>query len=145
MRIGSLFFTTWIVIGLVGIPWKAHPESIRATIRLTLPINPSELSELHEVVTKFADKEGLQLHDLGPKMPPKDGRPVFLMRVDEDKSFFIVMLNIERQDEVSIGLYNTPPRPDFAEKAERFQKIIKERWPQLAPYQGIDIGPFKNL
>jgi hypothetical protein len=70
----------------------AYADS-KPVLRMEFQIQESSLSDMMEILTRYAKKEGFAVEEIGPHMPPKENRPIFYV-------------NLTRQDAVKITVTN---------------------------------------
>src|SRR5690348_1634043 len=80
--------TIFMVAAMAGTGVNAD---IKPVLRMEFQVQQSSLSDVMEVLTQYAKKEGFTVEDIGSHMPPKDNRP---------RPIFYV--NLKREDSTEI-------------------------------------------
>ena len=104
--------------------------------RMEIPVPQDELAKLSSTLSEFAQKESFSFEDIGARMPFKDNRPVFYVRLIKSDSNEITATNFLEQNRVLLFHYPSNQGNSF----EEFDKLINElrrKWPQIHPYSGL--------
>jgi hypothetical protein len=73
--------------------------------RMEFHVQESSLSEVMEVLTRYATKEGLAVENIGRRLPPKGNRTVFYVNLTRGDLVEITATNIIKQDQMLLGFY----------------------------------------
>lgn len=111
-------------------------KNIEPKLRLEFHAPPDSLNEVREFFVQFARAEGFTVADATPKMPWKDGRPVFNLELRQDDIVTVNIANIVATDQFLVFAYELKPNGTFASVASRLENSLKERWPSTRPYRG---------
>jgi hypothetical protein len=113
------------------------PPNVPLKIRLEFRIKPEELNELRGVLTQFAQNEQLTDNDMGAQMFPKGGRvPFYVELVSKNGSINITVTNIRAEERMFVWFYEYQAGSNLAEMDTKLEKLLREKWPTLAPYEG---------
>lgn len=112
------------------------PRDAQLKVRLEFKIEPTELGSLRDVLLKFARAEGLHVTDVGAQMPPRNGRSLFYLELNQDDSVRIDVTNIRAEQQMFVWLYQLRTESDMRELDFKLQAALRKRWPTLAPYKG---------
>jgi hypothetical protein len=110
--------------------------NVSAKIRLEFRIKPDELKELRGVLEQFAETEHFVVNDIGARMPPRHGRPLFYLELDQGNSIKVTVINIRAEDRMFVWFYEFESGSNLQNVDARLEQILRERWPTLAPYEG---------
>jgi hypothetical protein len=105
-------------------------------LRMEFHVEESTLSELLDVLTRYAEQEGFTVENIGPNMPHKDRSPVFygiLLRQDSNK---VMLINIGKQDRMLLLFYMPKQDADSQRLADRLIFQLREKWPDIHVYTG---------
>lgn len=110
---------------------------VKPVLRMEFQVQESGLNDLMEILTRYANKEGFTVADIGPHMPTKKNRPVFYVNLIRHDSTGITVTNILRQNQMLLAFY--VPRQD-AESQHLIDPLIsalREKWPDIHAYTGL--------
>jgi hypothetical protein len=124
-------------IGAPVLAQQIFPSAnVSAKIRLEFRIKPDELKELRGVLVQFAETEHFVVNDIGARMPPRHGRPLFYLELDQSNSIKVTVINIRAEDRMFVWFYEFESGSNLQNVDARLEQILRERWPTLAPYEG---------
>jgi hypothetical protein len=112
------------------------PTNAPLKIRLEFRIKPDELKELRGVLEQFAQTEDFVVNDIGARMPPRHGRPLFYLELDQGDSLKVTVINIRAEDRMFVWFYEFQPSSSLREVDHKLERVLREKWPTLAPYEG---------
>jgi len=105
--------------------------------RMEFHVQESGLSDVMEVLTRYAAREGLTVESIGPRLPPKGNRIVFYVNLTRGDFVEITATNIIKQDQMLLGFYN----PMYATQSEQIGDALisdlHEKWPDIHAYTGM--------
>ncbi len=110
---------------------------VKPTLRMEFQVKESNLSDLMEILTRYAKKEGFTVEDIGPHMPPKENRPIFYVNLRRPDSTKIIVTNFLEKSQMLLLLY--VPRQD-AQSQQLIDPLIseiREKWPDIHVYTGL--------
>ena len=81
------------------------PRNAPLKIRLEFRIKPDQLNELRDVLGEFAQTEHFAINDVGSQMPPRHGRPLFYLELDQGDSLRVTITNIRSEDRMFVWFY----------------------------------------
>jgi len=137
MRIARLLKTVPLLVWVLFVSQVSYSQGMKPKIRLEFEVTASDLSQLSELLMRFARDEGFSISDHGAKMPPKNGRPLFWMELSRGSLVEVDVNNIRSENRVFVWIYELSPNPEFDEVAGRLEKVLREKWPNIAPYKGL--------
>jgi hypothetical protein len=105
-------------------------------IRLEFWITPGELKELRSVLEQFARTEHFAVNDIGAQMPPRHGRPLFFLDLDQGDSLKVIVTNIRAEDRMFVRFYEFRSGSNLRDIDSKLEHVLREKWPTLAPYEG---------
>jgi len=112
------------------------PANAPLKIRLEFRIKTDELKELRSVLQQFAQTEHFAVNDIGARMPPRHGRPLFYLELDQGDSLKVTVTNIRAEERMFVWFYELESGSNLQKVDARLEQILRERWPTLAPYEG---------
>ena len=105
-------------------------------VHLELQIAADDVTELRQLITDFAKDEGFAFEDVGPELPPRQGREVFYILLKRSDIEVLVDDFLE-QYRFGVAIYDLKSRPEFESVAARLEAMLRNRWPdRLRPYTG---------
>jgi hypothetical protein len=135
MKTRILMTAIFLLLGAVAAYSISNAQSMDPKIRLVLKPAPENLDDLRALLRRFAEKEELSVYE--NRLPPKEGKPDFLMvQLRLDDSFMAVVTNGARSNRVIAAFYEPKPNPNFQRIASELEDVLREKWPYIAPYDG---------
>jgi hypothetical protein len=135
MKNGVVITTIWLLLGAAAVCSISNAQGMDPKIRLVLAPAPENLEDLRMVLRSFAEKEELSIAE--SRLPPKEGKPDFLMmKLSRGTSFTAIVTNFARDNKVFVGIYEPKENPDFERLASRLEQALREKWPYISPYKG---------
>jgi hypothetical protein len=110
---------------------------IKPTLRMEFQVQESNLSDVMEILTRYARKEGFTVEDTGPHMPPKDNRPIFYVNLRRPDSTKIIVTNFLEKNQMLLFLYVPKQDTQFQQLIDPLISEIRERWPDIHVYTGL--------
>jgi hypothetical protein len=136
MRLIGLLAATCLAISTHCIAQTPVPSDALLKIRLEFRIKPEELKELHRILLQFAEAERLTVNDVGAQMPPRHGRPLFYLELNQDDAIKVTVTNIRAEDRMFVWFYQLEAGSDLKDVNSKLQEVLRRKWPTLAPYEG---------
>jgi len=115
----------------------SYAQNAGAKIRLEFRAMPEQLEDLRSVLTKFAASEGFRVEDYGKSMPPRNGRPLFWLRLFRSDLIEIQVINIRSPTRMFVWFYNPKNVVTINNVAIKLEQILRADWPDIAPYEGL--------
>lgn len=112
---------------------------IKPALRMEFHVQESSLNEVMEILTRYAKKEGFTVVDLGPRMPPKDKRPVpvFFVRLIRQDSTEITVTNFLRENQMLLAFYVPQQAAQSQQLVDPLISELREKWPDIHVYTGL--------
>jgi hypothetical protein len=136
MRFMSLLAAICFLVSMPATAQTSLPTNLSAKKRLEFRIKPEEIQELRSVLVQFAHSERLTVNDIGAQMPPRRGRPLFHLDLDQDDSIKVTVTNIRAEERMFVWFYELQSGSNLAEIDSKLEHVLSEKWPTLAPYEG---------
>jgi hypothetical protein len=115
-------------------------EIIRPKVRLELRLVPEALPELRQLLLRFAETHGLQVADVGARlpvsrvMPPVKGRRPFFIELKR-RDLELRVTDFMEANRFLIGIYELTPSTEGRKIASAFEELLRNRWPDsLKPF-----------
>jgi hypothetical protein len=80
--------------------------------------------------------EWLTVNDIGAQMPPRHGRPLFWLELNQDDAIKVIVTNIRAEDRMFVWFYQLQPGSDLKDIESKLEEVLRRQWPTLAPYEG---------
>lgn len=110
-------------------------QNIMPLLRLEFSVQESNLSEVMEVLQRYAKSESFSIRDIGPRLPPKESRVVFYAILTRDDNAEIKVTNFLRKDQMLLFFY--PPKGSHPEQiVEPLISELRQKWPDIHTYTG---------
>ncbi len=110
---------------------------IKPALRMEFEVQESSLSDLMEILMRYAEKEGFTVQDIGPRMPPKDKRLVFYVTLIRPDSTEITVTNFLRQNQMLLFLYAPKQDAQSRQLIDPLISQLREMWPDIHVYTGL--------
>ncbi len=110
---------------------------IQPALRLEFSVKERNFSDLMDVLTRYAEKAGFTVEDVGPHMPPKDNRPIFYVNLRRPDSTKIVVTNFLERNQVLLFLYFPKQDTRSMQLIDPLIAELRERWPDIHVYTGM--------
>lgn len=122
---------------VVPVMWNTAYADISPTLRMEFEVQQSDLSDVMKILTKYANDEGLTIENMGPRMPPRGGRPVFYVKLVRQDVTILIVTNFVRPDQMLIGYYAPTHGTDPQRPIEPLISEMRQRWPDIHVYTGL--------
>jgi hypothetical protein len=110
---------------------------IKPALRMEFHVQEAGLSDLMEILTRYADKEGFTVEDIGPHMPPKDSRPIFYVNLKRQDSTEITVTNFLKQNQMLLAFYVPKQDAHSQHLIDPLISELREKWPDIHIYTGL--------
>jgi hypothetical protein len=115
-------------------------EVIRPRVRLELHLSAEDVPELRQLLLRFAEAQGLQVVDVGAKlpisrvMPPVKGRRPFMVELRR-RDIKVLATDFMETNRFLIAIYEYKPSAEARQIASEFEDLLRKRWPdELKPF-----------
>jgi hypothetical protein len=125
-----------LLIAFVLVAPGASSQDVKPKIRLEFRVAATELDGLRAVLSRFAATEKFSVENYGAGIPPRNGRPLFWVKLTRGNATAVEILNVEREDRMFVWIYELKPNEDFENTARKLERALHEKWPDIAPSQG---------
>ena len=110
----------------------------KPALRMEFLVQESSLSEVMKILTRYAKKEGFTVEDVGPRMPPKEKRPVFYVNLTrQDSTEMITVTNFLRQNQMLLFFYTPKLGAQSQQLVDPLISELREKWPDIHVYTGL--------
>jgi len=99
-------------------------------------IQESTLSDVIEILTQYATREGLTVENIGPRLPPRGNRIVFYVNLTRGGFIEVTATNIIKQDQMLVGFYYSDQANRSAQIGDVLISHLREKWPDIHDYTG---------
>jgi hypothetical protein len=99
-------------------------------------VQESSLSDVMEILTRYAKREGLTVKDIGPRLPPRGKRTVFYVNLTRQDFAEITATNIIKQDQMLLGFYYPKQAAHSEQIGDALIHELREKWPDIHVYTG---------
>ena len=134
-RIGRI---SAVVIFIVAAATPAIGKAdIHPALRMEFSVKESDLSDLMMVLTRYAEKAGFTVENVGPHMPPKNNRPIFYVNLRRSDATKITVTNFLEMNQVLLFLYLPKQDAQSLQLIDPLIAQLRERWPDIHVYIGM--------
>jgi len=110
---------------------------IHPALRMEFSVKESDFSELMSVLAHYAEKTGFTVEDVGPRMPPKDDRPIFYVHLNRPDSTKITVTNFLERHQVLLFLYLPKQDTHSIPIIDPLIAELRHRWPDIHVFTGM--------
>mgnify|MGYP001308344635 CR=1 FL=1 len=134
MRYGVYAAVLFVVAIMAAASVNADTEP---SLRMEFQVQESSLSEVMEILTRYAKTEGFTVENVGPNMPQKDNRPVFYVNLTRQDSARILVTNFLKQDQMFLAFYHPKQAVHPEQIIDPLISELREKWPDIHVYTGL--------
>jgi hypothetical protein len=99
-------------------------------------VQESSLSDVMEILTRYAKSEGFTVEKAGPSMR-HDNRPVFYVVLTRDDSARVTVTNFIKQDQMLMAFYYPKQAVHPEQIVDPQLSALREKWPDIHVYNGL--------
>ena len=104
---------------------------MQPTLRMEFHVQKTDLSYVMEVFTRYAEREGLSIEDIGPSLPPRSNRTVFYAVLRRQDFNEIKVTNFIRRDQMLLIFYCSKQAADSEQIGDALIAELREKWPDI--------------
>ena len=139
MKVSRYFFLVLGILGVSAIGFCLYVvvggQDEAPKLRLEFVSEPDKNREVRAFFLRFAHEEGFSFEDAGARMPPKNGRPIFLLALRKTEKIEIIVTGLS-ETKFFVALYEHSPSPDFEKISSQIATRLKQRWANTHLYMG---------
>jgi hypothetical protein len=130
----GLFSAILLVVAIL-VTAGAYADTKPARV-MEFHVQESSLSDVMEILTRYAQREGLTVENIGPRLPPRSNRTVFYINLTRQGFAEITATNLIKQDQMLLGFYYPKQAANSEQIGDALVSELREKWPDIHVYTG---------
>jgi hypothetical protein len=135
MRSGFYTAALFVVATMAATSINAGTNLVPA-LRMEFQVQESSLSEVMEILTRYAKREGFTVENIGPNMPRKENRRVFYVHLIRQDFVEVTVTNFLKRNQMLLGFYYPKQTAHPEQIIDALISELREKWPDIHVYTG---------